>query len=139
MVKPQQPELRRSDRGATSEDATKERLTAPSSPRVDGGAGGPIPVDNLPGHHPDHEQDKPSGRDFVAKTHALAHEDEWEAPSMDNEVIDLTQVEQPAHVATAERPAAPSLPERLHPLAQLAGLPFAVAGRVLTEVRNRLP
>ena len=27
MVKPQQPELRRNDRGATSDDATKERLS----------------------------------------------------------------------------------------------------------------
>ena len=59
---------------STSEDATKERLTAPSVPGVDGAAGGPVPEANRPGHHPPHEQDKPSGRDFVAKTHALAHE-----------------------------------------------------------------
>src|SRR5437899_12922065 len=121
MVKPQQPELRRNDRGATSDDATKERLSAPSAPGVDGAGGGPVPEDNRPGHHPDHEQDKPSGRDFAAKTHALAHEDEWQAPSPDNEVLDLTQVE-------------PST-DRDHPLVQLAGLPFAVAGRVLGEVR----
>ena len=38
-----------------------------------------IPEDNVPGHHPRHEQDKPSGRDFVAKMHALAQEDAYEA------------------------------------------------------------
>lgn len=71
MVKPQQPELRRSDRGATSDDAIKEQLTAPHVPRV-GGDTGPIPADNQPGHHPVQEQDKPSGKAFVEKTHALA-------------------------------------------------------------------
>ena len=88
MVKPQQPELRRSDRGATSDDATKERLSAPSAPGVDAGVGR-VPVDNLPGHHPEHEQDKPSGRDFVAKMHALAQEEEYEAPSAESEVLEI--------------------------------------------------
>src|SRR4051794_36959872 len=92
MVKPQQPELRRSDRGATSDDAAKPRLSAPSTPGVDAPGGRGVPEDNLPGHHPDHEQDKPSGRDFAAKTHALAQSEEYEPPSAENEVLDLTQV-----------------------------------------------
>lgn len=42
MSKPQQPELHRSGLGAA-------------------GASGPIPEDNLPGHHHQHEQDKFEG------------------------------------------------------------------------------
>ena len=124
MVKPQQPELRRSDRGATSDDATMERLTAPSIPGVDG-PGDRLPEGNQPGHHPDHELDKPSGRDFVAKMHALAQEDQWEPPSAEDEVLDLTQLED-----------APS--ERAERLAHLAGMPFALAGKALGAVRDRL-
>jgi hypothetical protein len=123
MVKPQQPELRRSDRGATSDDATKERLTAPSVPGVDG-PGDRLPEANQPGHHPDHEQDKPSGRDFVAKMHALAQEDDWVPPSAEDEVLDLTQLEGSS--------------ERAERLAHLAGLPFALAGKALERVRDRL-
>ena len=35
---------------------------------------GPVPDDNVPGHHPDHEQDKPSGADFVRKVKQHARE-----------------------------------------------------------------
>jgi hypothetical protein len=136
MVKPQQPELRRSDRGATSDDATKERLSAPSAPGVDGARGGPIPEDNLPGHHPEHEQDKPSGRDFVAKMHALAQEDTYEAPSADDEVLDLTQIEADT-VHTGAVPHEHS--KRGEYLAHLAGKPFELVGAVLTALRDRLP
>src|SRR4051812_31424215 len=93
MANPQQPELRRSERGAATDQASKERLTAPSAPGVDGERVGAIPADNLPGHHPAHEQDKPSGKDFVAKMHALAQEDVYEPPTTDDEVLDLTQLE----------------------------------------------
>lgn len=58
MTNPQQPELGRSGRGATSEGSAKARV---SSPLPTTGAMGPIPEDNLPGHHPEHEQDKPTG------------------------------------------------------------------------------
>jgi len=136
MVKPQQPELRRSDRGATSDDATKERLTAPSLPGVDA-AGGPIPEANLPGHHPPQEQDKPSGRDFVAKMHALAQEEQYEAPTPESEVLDLTQIEAD-HVHGGTTPHSETS-ERAERLASLAGKPFALAGSVLGAVRDRLP
>src|SRR5688572_23991652 len=128
MVKPQQPELRRSDRGATSDDATKERLSAPGIPGVDD-AGGPVPEANLPGHHPAQEQDKPSGRDFVAKMHALAQDDAYEAPSADDEVLDLTQLEADDH----------ALSPRAEALAHLAGKPFELVGAALGAVRRRLP
>ena len=56
MSKPQQPELRRSERGATDDDSAKlkaEKASGGDSPT------GWVPPDNRPGHHPDHEQDKP--------------------------------------------------------------------------------
>lgn len=96
-----------------------------------------VPEDNVPGHHPDREQDKPAGRDFVAKTHALAHEGEYEAPSVDSEVLDLNQVEQ----------TRPSTVDRALALAgtgvglgmKVAGTSMKVAGAVYREARKRLP
>jgi hypothetical protein len=111
-------------------------LSAPSAPGVDGARGGPVPEDNLPGHHPDHDQDKPSGRDFVAKMHALAQEDAYDAPSSREEVLDLTQVEAD-QVHDGRRPREVSATgERL---AHLAGKPFELVGAVLGAVRDRLP
>jgi hypothetical protein len=135
MVKPQQPELRRSDRGATSDDATKERLTAPGIPAVDG-MGGRVPEDNLPGHHPAKEQDKPSGQDFVAKMHALAQEAQYEPPTAESEVLDLTQIDaDDVH----DGPAPSATSDRAERLAHLAGRPFELVGSVLGAVRDRLP
>ncbi len=58
MVKPQQPELRRSDLGSTSQDGSEiragDKATSASNEAL-----GPVPADNQPGHHPEHEQDKP--------------------------------------------------------------------------------
>ena len=125
MVNPQQPELRRSERGATSDDAAKERLSAPQE-APGGNALGQVPEDNQPGHHPPVEQDKPSGADFVAKMHALAQEDSYEAPSPENEVLDLTQLEPTAADVRADR------------VAQAVTKPLAVAGSLLQKVRDRL-
>jgi len=67
MPNPQQPELRRSEKGATTDDGTKGTHTAPDEQAVWSGRAGPIPEDNQPGHHPPVDQDKPSGDAFVAK------------------------------------------------------------------------
>jgi hypothetical protein len=94
----------------------------PLVPAVDE-VGGPI----LPGHHPDQEQDKPSGSDFLAKMHALAQEEDETQPPREAEVLDLTPFEDPPASVTGER------------LAHLAGKPFELAGAVLGAVRSRLP
>ncbi len=62
MSKPQQPELHRSGLGAT--DPASAKTNPEVNPRAGGGEGesaGPVPEDNLPGHHPEHDQDKPQG------------------------------------------------------------------------------
>jgi hypothetical protein len=141
MVKPQQPELRRSDRGATSDDAVKESITSPNIPSVDGGARGPIPEDNLPGHHPEHEQDKPSGQDFVAKMHALAQEEQYDAPTTDDEVVDLTQAN-PQESSRFEPGS-----DRVERIAAMAGktvegsvkLTAKLVGRSMGMVLDRMP
>jgi hypothetical protein len=61
MAKPQQPEIARSGRGAVDPSAVKSEHTAPTAAPVSGDAG-PVPEGNLPGHHPEHEQDKPDIR-----------------------------------------------------------------------------
>jgi hypothetical protein len=58
MTKPQQPELARSGRGETDPAAAKTRRGGPTDATP---PTGPIPEDNLPGHHPSEEQDKPTG------------------------------------------------------------------------------
>src|SRR5215212_7659461 len=73
MAKPQQPEIARSGRGDVVEDSVKERLTVPQSTETKGDVG-VVPEDNLPGHHPEHEQDKPSGDQFLRKMHDHARE-----------------------------------------------------------------
>jgi hypothetical protein len=60
MSTPQQPEIARSMRSeVTAEVASK--VKAETLAVDDPGSGGPIPEDNLPGHHPEKEQDKPDG------------------------------------------------------------------------------
>jgi hypothetical protein len=55
---PQQPELHRSGKGAPDPKSAKGQV---DSPAADEGNAGPVPPDNQPGHHPEHDQDKPEG------------------------------------------------------------------------------
>lgn len=57
MTKPQQPELRRTGLGSTDQDAAE--LRAGDTMDENPGGLGPVPEENRPGHHPEHEQDKP--------------------------------------------------------------------------------
>ena len=63
MPKPQQPELRRSEYGATSDDSAKSNADVEDLSA--GGGAGPVPEENQPGHHPEHDQDKPDPQAFV--------------------------------------------------------------------------
>lgn len=58
MSKPQQPELHRSGRGASDPASAKTKAEVDGKAPQSSGAG-PVPEENLPGHHPEHEQDKP--------------------------------------------------------------------------------
>ena len=57
MSNPQQPELRRSEKGAPNQGSARAVVENPQP--TDASGTGPIPEENLPGHHPEHEQDKP--------------------------------------------------------------------------------
>ncbi len=60
MPEPQQPELARSRKGATSDRSLQSKLSGEDSPAAQDPQG-PIPPDNQPNHHPEVEQDKPTG------------------------------------------------------------------------------
>jgi hypothetical protein len=60
MPNPQQPELRRSGLGATSDDSAKINADHESKTTASGLPDKAVPEANQPGHHPDHDQDKPS-------------------------------------------------------------------------------
>ncbi len=66
MSQPQQPELRRSGRSNTSQEAGHAQQEARGVPK-EKGPGGPVPEENRPGHHPDMEQDQPSQREAAAR------------------------------------------------------------------------
>ncbi|HEX2382375.1 MAG TPA: hypothetical protein VHI95_07055 [Acidimicrobiales bacterium] len=56
MTNPQQPELAQKRRSAVVKDSAKAHVGAPPVR----GEAGPIPEDNVPGHHPEVESDKPT-------------------------------------------------------------------------------
>src|SRR3954469_11151430 len=117
MANPQQPELARSRRGAVDADAVKEQLTAPQRTDARGDVG-TVPEANRPGHHPDHEQDKPSGDAFVQKVHEHAREvDEPDASASDAETGS----------------------SRADDVARLATTPLRLAAGALRTVRDALP
>ena len=63
MSTPQQPELRRSGRGATDPASAK---TAVDRNPGDNEPASPVPEANQPGHHPEREQDKPEPDEAAA-------------------------------------------------------------------------
>jgi hypothetical protein len=67
MSNPQQPELARSRKTpAQDPDSVAGVLEGQDQPGASGPSG-PIPVENQPGHHPAHEQDKPDLNAFAEK------------------------------------------------------------------------
>jgi hypothetical protein len=67
MARPQSPELRRSGTTPAFEpDNIASRLEARDRPTSKGGSG-PVPEENEPGHHPDHDQDQPDLDAFAAR------------------------------------------------------------------------
>ena len=86
MAKPQQPELRRSGKvAALDPDATETDLTAHDRPSTKGRAG-KVPAEQRPGHHPDHEQDKPDLDKFAERMGIVPEgEEPDDAPRVEDE------------------------------------------------------
>lgn len=85
---------------------------------------GPIPEDQLPGHHPTVEQDKPSGDAFLQKLHEHAA-DVTPEPDVEDEPPVAQDDERSSDLA--DRAAA------------LAGKPFGAVADVIEKVRDKLP
>ena len=128
MAKPQQPEIARSGRGAVDPAAVKEQLSAPVPGGGESGDLGPIPEDQLPGHHPDVEQDKPSGEAFLQKLHEHAADVE---PSDEDDDDDETI--EPAAEDEGEYHS-----DRADRLAEAVGKPFEATADLLQKVRDKL-
>jgi len=74
MANPQQPELRRSELGATVDDSAKTKIQTEGK-RSQKGRTGPVPEDNRAGHHPDVEQDQPDGDELAQRLGVRAEPD----------------------------------------------------------------
>lgn len=123
---------------------------------------GPVPEDNLPGHHPADEQDKPDPADFVAKAKEVAARKggakkvaakadtggEADAPSATPEA-DVTQAEaspgapDPAPAPAPVREPDPSAAPTPNPVAavlafqwRVATFPLRLAGEAIERLRR---
>jgi hypothetical protein len=106
MAKPQQPELRRSGFvPALDPDATESDLEAHDRPKAKGGKRGPIPEEQQPGHHPEHEQDKPDLDKFAERMGIVAEGEEPEdAPHVeDDDASTVTRLEDAPSKVKARR------------------------------------
>ena len=86
MAKPQQAELRRSGKvPALDPDASVAKLSAQDAPTTSKSKGD-IPEEQRPGHHPDHEQDKPDMDKFAERLGIVSEDEEPpEAPHVDED------------------------------------------------------
>jgi hypothetical protein len=95
VTKPQQPELARSGRSEADPAAVKTRHGGPTDSTAPVGT---IPEDNLPGHHPVHDQDKPEGPPPRPRARRRQRAD----------VIDLRDERSPGDASARDGDAAPN-------------------------------
>ena len=107
MAKPQQAELRRSGKvPALDPDASVAKLSAQDVPSTSG-PDGAIPEDQRPGHHPDHEQDKPDLDKFAQRLGIVSDEEEPpEAPHVEEDSKVTRLKPKVERTPTTEQPAA---------------------------------
>ena len=127
MANPQQPEIARSRRTeGLAPDSVETHVQAEKRAPSGEGPSGPIPEDNLPGHHPEVEQDKPPIERFMARARTAGSRvrpsgrDDRRAPDAPSGAKDE------------------SASDDEHPLVRLAGLGPRAAGNLLKKVRDRL-
>lgn len=127
MTNPQQPELARSRKGATSDDSAKSQTSrVKAGGTSEPGPMGPIPEDNQPGHHPEVEQDKPTGPPPVPRARTKAPP---EAPSKAQSKAPSTgtaATAPPDDGGTADALRPTRLPFRFRPLLAPAAAAFGV-------------
>lgn len=82
MGRPQQPELNRSGTTPLQPDSLESELKSrkQARPRQGDETGGAVPEDNQPGHHPEHEEDKPDTEAFVRRFSGREDRDESPDP-----------------------------------------------------------
>ena len=126
MANPQQPEIARSRRTeGLAPDSVETHVQAEQRAPAGSGTTGPIPEDNLPGHHPPVEQDKPPIERFAAR-----------ARTAGSKVRPSGRTDRGPDAPDGAQPE--SRPEDEHPLVRLAGLGPRAAGNFLQKLRDRL-
>ena len=145
MAKPQQAELRRSGKvPALDPDASVAKLSAQDVPTASD-ADDAVPEDQRPGHHPDHEQDKPDLDKFAARLGIVSDEETpAEAPHVeeDSKVTRLApKVERTPTVETP--PPAKAQPKQEKRTFSPIGLAlvgpvtgFLIAKRIVQEIKR---
>ena len=106
MTRPQSSELRRNGLNPALEPEATAALRAPSTAAGTDGPDRTIPEDNRPGHHPDHEQDRPDPADFLERSHRRALD---VASAESDEDRDRDIHEPAADAATSDRSITPVL------------------------------
>ena len=126
MANPQQPEIARSRRTeGLAPDSVETHVQAEKRAPSAEGPSGPVPEDNLPGHHPDVEQDKPPIERFLAR-----------ARSAGSGVRPSGRTDRGPDAPSGAKDESASDDE--HPLVRLAGLGPRAAGNFLQKLRDRL-
>lgn len=140
MAKPQQPELRRSGKvPALDPDATEAKRSADRRRRTTD-PDAPVPEDSRPGHHPEHDQDKPD-LDRFAERLGVAKEGEEpdEAPHVDDDRTasrDVRVENGRARVVAHRRTSAVTWPNAKFVLLGPA-IGYVVVRRVVRKLRRR--
>ena len=125
MPNPQQPELARSRKTGNLTDAgIPSAIEVQPDLRGDGPVG-PVPEENLPGHHPAVDQDKPPIERFLARARTAGSR--LRPSGRDDRGPDA-----PGGAQDESRPNGE------HPLVRLAGLGPRAASNLLQKLRNRL-
>ena len=126
MANPQQPEIARSRRTeGLAPDSVETHVQAERRAPAGDGPSGPIPEDNLPGHHPAVEQDKPPIERFRARLRTAG-----------SGVRPSGRTDRGPDAPGGAQSETGSDDE--HPLVRLAGLGPRAAGSFLQMLRDRL-
>ena len=142
MAKPQQAELRRSGKvPALDPDASVAKLSAQDVPSTSG-PDGAIPEEQRPGHHPDHEQDKPDLDKFAQRLGIVSDEEEPpEAPRVEEDSEVTRRKPKVERTPDTERAGAKSGPDKrtFSPIGLALVGPvtgFLVAKKVLQTIKG---
>lgn len=139
MVDQQQPEQARSPETDLDPDSVETGVGGQRQP-AEGGAARSVPEGSAPGHHPDHEQDKPMDA-FVAKAKQLAAEaaTQAEEPQPEGDEVDGGGSDGDGDMVEPEpEPEADADEDLLAKVVDVASTPLRLVGEVAAKVLDEV-